>query len=164
MAFHSALKGSKNINMTSVEQLAIVFYSFSVWYSWDWHVCREETRKLSFILVIFVVASNAKENRVTSSLKGINHFCLHRLFWKIYVVCFVLGQNLQTKGLCVQWSKCRKPDSCPQRAFNTSELTLAHLETIASWRGTWKYFSEKGIIKGAWKKCVSCILYIVQLL
>lgn len=36
-------------------------------------VQREEARKLSFLLVMFVVTSHAKENRVTSNLKGRNH-------------------------------------------------------------------------------------------
>lgn len=64
MAFQIALESNKNmsnaINMTLVEQLAIAFTRF-LYCSWDLCVCREETRKLSFVLVIFVVASSAKE-------------------------------------------------------------------------------------------------------
>lgn len=54
---------SSAINMTSIEQLEIVFIHFLICYSWDLCVCREEARKLSFFLVVFVVASNAKRKQ-----------------------------------------------------------------------------------------------------
>lgn len=66
--------------------------------------------KLSFILVKFVVASNAKENRVTSSLKGRNSISTYRDFTE-KSVRYVLF-----------WDKISKQKDCVCSAANAERL------------------------------------------
>lgn len=89
MAFQSALESSKNmgsaINMTSMEQLIVCTHSLNV--TAEICMCVERKDKETVILVIFVVTFHAKENTVTSNLKGRNHVSTYLDVTEISVWC-----------------------------------------------------------------------------